>query len=248
MFIFGSYFIVGPGERGIVVTLGKVSKSVSTEGLNFKVPLISSVVKVSVRQQTESLEAASFSADLQQINVTLKVLYKIPESGVIQIYQQFAGSPFDSLIAPRIQEALKEATALESAEGIVKKREILKMKTLDAAKKKIGDMLIIEDIVIENVTLSKELEAAIEAKMVQEQEAAKANFTKQKAMIDAQTVAIKAEGEAQAIRKRGDAIRANPGVIELMIAEKWDGVSPLVVGSTSGANIMLPINTKAKQE
>jgi len=33
-----------------------------------------------------------------------------------QIYKQFAGDPFDSLIAPRVQEALKEVTALSTAE------------------------------------------------------------------------------------------------------------------------------------
>jgi len=239
--LMGSFYVIDPGERGIVVTLGKVPASASSEGLGFKTPLVSSVVRVSIRQQTEGLVAPAFSSDLQQVNTNLKVLYRIPESSVVQIYQQYSGNPFDSLIAPRIQEALKEVTASESAEGIVKKREAIKMKTLEAARKKVGTILVIEDIVIENVSLSNELESAIEQKMVQEQEAAKAKFTKEKAEIDAQTAVIRAEGEAQAIRKRGDAIRQNPGVVELMIAEKWNGVAPLVVGGEKGANILLPM-------
>lgn len=239
--ILGSFYVIDPGQRGIVITMGKVSKQASGEGIGFKMPFVSSVFRISVRQQTQELVAPAFSSDLQQVNTTVKVLFRLPESSVVEAYQKYAGDLFDSLIAPRIQEALKEVTSGESAEGIVKKRETIKMKTLDAARKKVGSILVIEDIVIENVSLSKELENAIEQKMVQEQEAAKAKFTKEKAEIDAQTAIITAEGQAQSIAKRGKAIRENPGVVSLMIAEKWNGVAPLVVGGEKGANIMLPI-------
>ena len=244
--LLGSFYVIDPGERGIVVTLGKVS-TVNSEGFGLKTPLLSSVVRVSVRQQTQGLEAQAFSSDLQQVKTTLKVLYRIPESSVVEIFQKYSGNPFDSLIAPRVQEALKEVTALESAEGIAKKRETVKAKTLELARAKIGSILVVEDIVIENVQLSNELENAIEQKMVQEQEAAKAKFIKDKATVEAQTAVIRAEGEAKAIKVRGDAIRQNPGVVNLMIAEKWNGVSPLVVGG-SGSNIMLPIKTNTQNE
>jgi prohibitin 2 len=110
----------------------------------------------------------------------------------------------------------------------------------------------VEDIVLENITLSDELEAAIESKMVQEQEAAKARFTQQKAQIEADTAIIKAKGEAEAIRVRAEAIRDNPGLIQLQIVEKWDGRSPLVIGGGSeaggnGANILLPIGLPSTQ-
>jgi len=238
-----SIYVIDPGQRGIVVTMGKVS-SFSGEGLGFKTPFFSSVIRVSVRQQTEELKAPAFSSDMQMLNTTIKVLYRIPESGVVSMYKDYSGNPFDALIAPRVQEALKESTVNETAEGIVKKREMIKAKTLEAARRKVGTILVIEDIVIEDVKLSQELENAIEQKMVQEQEAAKANFTKEKATIDAETAIITAEGEAQAINKRGKAIRENPGVVDLIIAEKWDGVAPLVVGGDKGANIMLPITNK----
>ncbi|MEI7840690.1 MAG: prohibitin family protein [Methylococcaceae bacterium] len=245
IFVSSSFYVIEPGERGIVVTLGKVAALFSSEGLGFKTPMISQVVRVSIRQQTQELQASAFSSDLQQINVRLKILYRVPEASVISIYQQYAGNPFDSLIAPRVQEALKEVTALESAEGIARKRELVKAKTLELAKHKVGSMLYIEDIVIENIALSQDLENAIEAKMVQEQEAEKAKFTQQKAEIEAQTAVIRAEGEAKAISVRGTAIRANPGLIDLMIAEKWDGRTPLVVDSVKGgANILLPISGK----
>lgn len=244
-----STYVVEPGFRGVEVTLGKVSPDFKSEGFGSKTPFVTHIVNIPVRQLTNALSTECYSSDLQQVSVALRVLYRIPESSVVKIYKDYSGDPFDSLIAPRVQEALKEVTALQSAEQIVKKREDVKVKSLAAAREKIGTILNLEDLVIENIVLSKELETAIESKMVQEQEAAKARFTQQKAQIEADTAIIRAKGEAEAIRIRAEAIKDNPGLIQLQIVEKWDGRSPLVIGGGSGesggANILLPLNLPA---
>ncbi len=241
--IASAAFVIPPGNRGVLVNMGKVSPSFAPEGFGLKPPFITNVIPISIRQQTKTTGADCYSSDLQQINVELNVLYRIPENMVVKIFQEYSGDPFDSLVAPRVSEALKEVAALQSAEQIVTKREEIKNKALASAKQKLGSLITIEDIVIEKVSLSKELEAAIEAKMVQEQEAAKAKFIKQKAEIEASTAVIKASGEAQAIRIRGKALQDSPGLVQLQIVEKWNGVSPLVVSSpgNGGANILLPI-------
>ena len=238
-----STYVVQPGFRGVEVTLGKVSPVFKPEGFGYKIPFITHIVPITIRQQTKELSAACYSSDLQQVKTELRVLYRVPEASIVKIYQDFAGDPFDSLIAPRVQEALKEVTAMQSAEQIVKKREEIKTKALAAARLKVGDILIVEDIVIQNIDLTHELEAAIEAKMVQEQEAAKAKFTQQKAEIEATTAIIKAKGEAESIKIRGETLKLTPAFIDLQIVEKWDGKSPLVIGGTggSGANLLLPM-------
>jgi len=238
-----SSYVVQPGYRGVEVTLGKVSPVFKPQGFGYKTPFITTIIPVTIRQQTRELTADCYSADLQQVKMELRVLYRIPEASVVQIYQGYAGDPFDSLIAPRVQKALKEVTAMESAEQIVKNREMIKTKALAGAREKIGTMLVVEDVVIQNIDLSKELETAIEAKMVQEQEAAKAKFTQQKAQIEADTVVIKAKGDAESIRIRGEALKQTPAFIELQIVEKWDGKAPLVVGGNTGGgvNMLLPL-------
>jgi len=241
----GGSYIIPPGNRGVLVTMGKVAPNFAPEGFGLKMPFITTVIPMSVRQQTKVTIADCYSSDLQQIKIELRVLYRIPESMIVKIFQEYSGDPFDSLVSPRVSEALKEVTALQSAEQIVKKREEIKSRALESAKAKIGTLLAIEDLVIQDVALSKELETAIEAKMVQEQEAAKAKFIQQKAEIEANTAIIKAKGEAEAIRIRGKALQDNPGLVQLQIVEKWNGISPLVVGGGGGgANILLPINQK----
>ncbi|HTJ77515.1 MAG TPA: prohibitin family protein [Rariglobus sp.] len=242
-----STYVVDPGFRGVQVTLGKVSDQFKPEGFGTKQPFISTIIPIPVRQLTRELPAECYSADLQQVNVQLRVLYRIPEASVVRIYKEYSGDPFDSLIAPRVQEALKEVTAMQSAEQIVKQRENIKVKALAATREKIGAILDVEDLVLENITLSKELENAIESKMVQEQEAAKARFTQQKAQIEADTAIIKAKGEAEAIRIRGEALKDTPGLIQLQIVEKWDGKAPLVIGGgeNTGTNFILPLGAPA---
>lgn len=227
-------YVVQPGYRGVEVTMGQVSPAFKPEGFGFKSPMITTIYPVSVRQQTAEDQAECYSSDLQQVQVDLRVLFRIPESSVVKLFQQYYGDPFDSLVAPRVQEALKEVAALQSAEQIVKNREQIKARALELTRQKVGTLLVVEDIVIQNISLTKQLESAIEAKMVQEQESQKAQYLQERAQIDADTAVIQAKGEAESIRIRGQALKDDPAVVDLKIVEKWDGVAPLVVGGREG--------------
>jgi prohibitin 2 len=233
-------YIVQPGTRGVAVTLGKVSPVAKGEGFGFKQPFVTTIHLMSIRQQTRTVPAECYSSDLQQVKMQVQALYRVPERSVVTIFQQYAGEPFDNLIGPRVQEALKEVTATHSAEQIVKRREEVKLRALDLARRKIGtNFLDLVDLVLYNMTLSPELEQAIEMKMVQEQEAAKAKFTQLKAQIDADTAIIRAKGEAEAIAVRGQALRANPAFIKLEMVQNWNGRSPMVVGAEGAGNLLL---------
>lgn len=232
-------FVVKPGYRGVEVTMGKVSTAFKPEGFGLKAPLVTSIHQISIRQQTAEDKAECYSSDLQQITVDLKVLFRVPEASVVKLFQDYYGEPFETLIAPRVQEALKEVAALQSAEQIVKNREHIKTRSLEIAKRKVGTLLVIEDIVIQNIALTRELEHAIEAKMVQEQEASKSKYLQQRVQIEADTAVIRAKGEAESIMIRGEALKSNPAFVELQIVDKWDGIAPIVIGG--GDKVMLSL-------
>lgn len=235
-------YVVEPGHRGVEVMLGRVTTGFKPEGFGFKLPFITSIVPQLIRQQTAQMTADCYSSDLQQVKMKVRVLYRVPEGSVVAIFRDYAGEPFEALIKPRVAEALNEITATRSAELIVQKREQVKSQGLESARRKVGDVLVIEDLVLEDITLTTALENAIEAKMVQEQEAARSRFAQQQAQIEASTVVIKAKGEAESILLRGTALRDNPSVLELQIIERWDGITPLVVGpGATGANMLLPL-------
>jgi len=237
-----STYVVEPGFRGVEVILGKVSAVAKPEGFGFKLPFIARITSVSIRQQTAKFVAECYSSDLQEVNIDVRVLFRIPEARVVSLFREYQGDPFTSLVQPRVAEAIKELASLRTAEMIVQKREEIKAGSLESAREKLGDLLIIEDIVLEDISLTSALERAIEAKMVQEQEAARARFAQQQAQVEASTVVIKAKGEAEAINLRGKALLENPSIIDLQVVERWDGVTPLVVGpGAEGANMLLPL-------
>lgn len=242
-------YVVQPGFRGVAVTLGTVSPDFKPEGFGLKQPFLTRIHSLSIRQQTRPMPAECYSSDLQQVRAELHVLYRIPERSVVKVFQQYAGEPFDNLIAPRVQEALKEVAATQSAELLVKNREQVKIDALNLARRKIGtNFLDVVDLVLYSIALSPELETAIEMKMVQEQEAAKAKFTQLKAQIDADTAIIRARGEAEAIEVRGQALRTNPEFIKLQILQNWNGRSPLIVGSSgSGANLLMSLDGLSRE-
>ena len=235
-------YVVEPGHRGVEVTLGKVSPAFKPEGFGFKLPFITTVAPQLIRQQTAKMQANCYSSDLQQVEIDVRVLYRVPPASVVALFRDYEGVPFEALIKPRVAEAINEITALRTAEVIVQKREEVKSRALESARLKVGNVIVIEDVVLENINLTKSLENAIEAKMVQEQEAARARFSQQQAEVEANTAVIKARGEAESINLRGKALRENPSVLELQIVEHWDGITPLVVGpGATGASMMLPL-------
>src|SRR5688572_30587226 len=165
---FSSTYVVNPGYRGVQVTLGKVSPVPKPEGFGMKLPFLTRMHPVLIRQQSGKFDAECYSSDLQQVKIALRVLYRIPENKAVTHFRDYEGDAFASLVQPRIAEAIKELTALRTAELIVQKREEIKASSLDSARKKIKDLVLLDDLIIENIELSSVLERAIEAKMVQQ--------------------------------------------------------------------------------
>lgn len=241
--VFGSWYVIGPTERGVKTTLGHMDETFIEPGLHMKLPVVTTITKVNIQQATQEMEATCSSSDMQDVRIKVRVMFRVPEGSVVQTLRDYHGDPFDSLIGPRVQEALKEVTALKSAVDIVTGREQVKAAALKAAKSKIGQLLEVNDLIVEDVNLSPELEKAIENKMVQQQEAEKSVFKKQQALTDAETLVIAAKGQAESIRIQGDAIAKNPSLIQLKMVEKWNGVTPQYVGGGQ-ANILLPVPEK----
>ena len=85
---------------------------------------------------------------------------------------------------------------------------------------------------------------AVQRKVVAKQDAEAAENKKQQSQAEADQTLIKAKAEAQAIKIRAEALSSNPKLVELTIAERWNGETPstVVINGSSGNNILLPLN------
>lgn len=237
-----SYHIVPPGHRGISISLGKVDPIQRPEGITFKRPFIESVINFPIMQLKADGRAESFSSDLQNITFYFTVLYRVPEQQVVRLFQEYRGDPYQTLIEPRVQETMKQVTALSRAEELVKNRERVKDDVLARIRPAVGDLLKVVDVIVTNIDLSDQLETAIEQKVVREQEALAKSFELERERKQAEITLVKAKAEAEAVTIKGTALKVSPEVIQYEIAQRWDGKAPLAVSTTQGgSNVLLPL-------
>lgn len=228
--LLNPFVIINPGERGVVVTLGALSKQVKGEGLSMRIPLVQNIHRVSVKQQTMVGEATCYSSDLQTMTIRYQVIWQVPEGSLIKIFQEYQGDVYSQFVEPRIQEAMKNASAKYTAENFVKSREKVKIQVLEQLKHDLRNVVRVIDLPITNVDLSDALEHAIEQKQVKEQEALAKKYELDKAQKDAEITIVQAQAEAKAMQITGDSLRATPQLASLKAIEKWNGVGPVVSG------------------
>jgi len=243
----GSCTTINPGHRGIRVTLGKVSPEALPEGIALKWPLgVSRIQELDVRQTTVETDAACFSKDQQNITIRYAVMYRVDPTKVVDLFQNFSGDPYLTLLKPRLEEVLKQVTANYAADELVQKRGDAKVETLRRLKAEIPRMVDVIDFSIVNIDLSDEVEKKIEEKMVAEQDAKKAEFEKMRQAIQNEITIAKSKAEAESAELLGATLAKNPLVLQMEIIKKWNGVSPMVVvlGESQQAStpVILPIN------
>lgn len=242
-----SLTIVPAGNTGVVLTLGKVSDRILTEGLNFKVPFVQNVKIINNKIQVIEIEANAVSKDLQTVNSSIAVNYRVGFESSARIYKNI-GSDYETIILlPAVKESVKAVTAKYTAEQLITKRNQVGDEIKEALEGKVNEYgVVIEKFNIVNFDFSAEFNAAIEAKQVAEQNLIKTQTEQEQEIVIAEAEAkkkvIAAEAEAKAIEKKAKAqAEANNvitkslsgNLIEYEKVQKWNGELPLATGGSS---------------
>lgn len=234
-FVFSSYVVIEPGHTGVVVTMGKVEENVLQEGFHFKIPFIQEVVKIDNRIVKLEVQTEAFSKDLQTVQTTLAINYRVDTKKSYSIYKN-VGSNYESvLIVPAVNEVLKAISATYTAEESVTNRAIISNGLISGLNEKLNNSgLYVTDVNIIDFDFSDAFIQAIEEKQVAQQKLLTAETEKQtaiaKAEAEAETIKIKAEAEAEANKTLSESITSN--IIEYNKIEKWDGKLPQVTGGS----------------
>lgn len=234
--VFGSFRIVGAGERGVVLTMGQVSDSVWTEGLHLKIPLIQSVKILDVKTQVESIDATAASKDLQNVTAKIALNYHLDAERVNKLWQSLGADYKVRIIDPAIQEAIKAVTAQYTAEELITKRPQVKDDAKVALSERLSkEFIIVDEFSIVNFDFSVSFNQAIEAKVTAEQNALASKNKLEQVKYEAEQRIVEARGEAEAIRIQAQAIQSQGGAeyVNLKAIEKWDGKTPVYMMGNS---------------
>lgn len=230
------FTIVDAGHTGVVVTLGKVNEGVLQEGLHIKAPFVQKVVKIDNRIVKLEVDTEAFSKDLQTVETTLAINYRVDTDKSYSIYKNIGANYETVLVTPAVNEVLKAITAQYTAEESVTNRSLISDGLINGLNEKLNNIgLYITDVNIINFDFSEAFITAIEEKQVAQQQLLKAETEKQTAITnaeaEAETTRIKAEAEAEANNKVKASL--NNDIIRSKFYEKWDGKLPQAMGSDS---------------
>lgn len=227
-----SFTIIKSGEVGIRVRFGKVVNKSTHEGVNLKMPLIERIERMNVRVQKSEVKTTSSSKDLQEVDMSLAVNYRIDNKKAVDLYKTVGVNYREVILEPAIQESIKATTSKYTAEELITKRSEVSTKSMEELAKKVAKYgLTVSDFNITNFSFSQEFDRAIEEKQVAEQKVLTAKQELEKEKIEAEKKIVKAEAEKKANELKERSLTDN--IIKEKFIEKWDGVLPKVTGSNS---------------
>ena len=257
IYLFTSAFVViNAGHVGVVKTLGAVQPAPLEEGFHLKKPFIDQVEEVDIRLRKAESQASAASQDLQVVSTRVAVQYSMSGPIMPLTYQKIGRREVveSTLVSPAILESVKAVTAQYTAEQLITKRAEVKIQIqaaieafIDAtlAQKEVIGALTLANVAITDFDFSAEFNRAIEEKVRAEQEALKAKNEKLRRVTQAEAAAaertlaadaeayqieVASKARADAIRLEAEALKDNPALIQLRIAEQWDGRLPQVSG------------------
>lgn len=270
LMFFGTWYTVNQGEEAVVLTNGTIS-SIKGSGLYFKAPLFQSVEKFSIRTERSTYEnVETYSKDIQTAHVKITVNHRLDPAKVGEIYQALGTDYETKLIDNTALSTIKVVFGQYSATESIDHRAALVKDMTDALTKKLSPYgIFIDNVSVENISFSDSYDKAVEARMKAEVEVQQANQTLQQEKIQADIARTQAQGaadsaliqatatakatklngdaDAYAIEAKAEALRKNPDVVGLTVAQGWDGKLPTVM-VPGGSTPMLALDRLMNQK
>lgn len=251
--LFGSWYTIDQTERGVILRNGAIS-GVAQPGLGFKLPLVDSIVKLSVQSHiTNVKDLVAYSADQQPATMRISLNYKLLADKTAEIYSNYGSEDglVQRVILPHLYQETKVVFGRFTAVRAIQERAHLNAQVADAIQKAVEGPVVIQSVQIENIDFSKAYEASIEQRMLAEVDVQKVRQNAEREKVQAEitiTIAnaratsvlaearaqadatkLRGDAEASAIRARAAALADNPALVSLVQAERWDGKLPLTM-------------------
>lgn len=255
--LLGSWYTVDQGERGVILRNGAIV-GVAEPGLGFKMPIVTTIERISVQDQARIYETLqAYSKDQQTATMRVSVSYQLPAGEVSAIYADYgsAENVASRLMDRQVPKVLEEVFGKFTAANAIQDRARLGLEVQSAIQSAVKGPIIIKSVQIENIDFSDAYENSIEQRMLAEVDVQKVRQNAEREKVQAEIVVIQAnatalaavaqaeaqakatrlagEAEADAIRAKAKALADNPALIDLVQAEKWDGKLPATMVPSS---------------
>lgn len=206
-----------------------------------------------LEETSESPTDQSFSFQTVEgmgVSADIGITYNIEPTKVTSIFEKYRKGVDEITsiyLRNMVRDALVKVTSTEAIESVYGAG---KATIIESVEKMVRDQVKPLGINVEriywigNLRLPKQVTDAIDAKITATQktqqrqnEVAQSKAEADKVIEDAkgkaESIKLVSIAEAQAIERKGAAIKTNPGVIELNAIDKWDGKLPVYTGGAA---------------
>ena len=201
---------VEPGQVGVQKLFGKVNNDILESGLNVINPLVQ-VVMFDVRTENYTMSGVQdegskqgddairvLSADGLEVIIDLTVLYKVVPTEAPRILKEVGIDYRNVLVRPICRTMIRDNAVYYDAVALFStKRDEFQSRiftTIEANFKERG--LMLEQLLVRNITLPASVKTTIESKINAEQDAQKMTFVLQKERQEAERKRVEAQGIA----------------------------------------------------
>lgn len=201
---------IDAGQIGVKSMFGKVQNDVLTSGLTFVNPLVD-VNKIDIKTQNYTMSGVHnegdvagddairvLTADGLEVVIDLTVLYRVMATEAPMLVKETGMDFKDKVVRPITRTKIRDNAVYYTAVDLYSTRrdefQTRIFKTIEFDFKKRG--LVLEQLLVRNITLPATVKASIEEKIKAEQEAQKMEFVLQKEKQEAERKRVEAQGIA----------------------------------------------------
>jgi regulator of protease activity HflC (stomatin/prohibitin superfamily) len=225
----GAVYQVPAGHLGILYCFGAIDGQTG-EGLQIVAPW-KSVYPASTQVQSRYYKSLdSFSKETQNVYVAATVNFHVSPENIQRLYRTVGSNYADVLIDPRVYQDFKDATVQYCSVDVAPHREDIRKTVRQRITEELREQsIVVDDVLLNNISFSREFENSIENKQIQSQnalaEAQKVAAEHQKALQaveiatgQANSALIKAQKEAEANRLLTKSI--TPELVKYLTVQK----------------------------
>jgi regulator of protease activity HflC (stomatin/prohibitin superfamily) len=224
---------VDSGHTGLKLWWGRIVSEPLGPGLWFYNPVGGSLVVYDCREQRVDLTMNAYTKDVQSAEFQIVVTFSLNKNQVIELHNEVGSQYVDKILTPAVIGRTKDVVGQWEADRLINGREQATKEIFNQVCAVLKNTPIrVSSVVLARIDYSDVFEKAIEDKQVAMQNAIRAKNKTQEIEELARQKVIAAEAEAKSMKIRGDALKENPGLVQLEAIGKWDGKAPqtLVVG------------------
>ncbi|MBK7123093.1 MAG: prohibitin family protein [Chitinophagaceae bacterium] len=201
---------IDPGEVGIKILFGNIQQDVLGSGLHFVNPLLE-IKKMDVKTQNYTMTGVNdegsqsaddairvLTSDGLEVTIDLTVLYRLVGADAPRLLRETGDDYRDKIVRPITRTKIRDnAVYYQAVDLFGSKRDVFQQriyKSIEEDFKKRG--LMLEQLLVRNITLPNSVKASIESKIHAEQDAKKMEFVLLKEKQEAERKRVEAQGIA----------------------------------------------------